>query len=147
MAKKLARYVTVAGVTYGPKDDVPDDVLAQIKNPKAFVPAGEEPQGPDYSDKDGGTTSGARLAGPVTVGGVTYGTKDYIPDEVAAQIKNPKAWEGGKLPTLAAKATDGDTDRTQAGDGEGSEPGVAAPEATDTKAAPRKSTSSTTKRS
>lgn len=34
--KKLARYVTVAGSTYGPDDDLPKDVADQIDNPKAF---------------------------------------------------------------------------------------------------------------
>jgi hypothetical protein len=143
MTQKLARFVTVGGKTYGPKDDVPADVLAQIKNPKAFVPQGEAPKGEDYSDKDGGTTGGARLAGPVTVGGKTYGPKDFIPDEVAARIKNPKAWEGGKAPTAKPAAADGD----KAGDGEGSDPSfVAATDGSDLKA-PRKSTSSTPKRS
>lgn len=147
MGKKLARYVTVAGVTYGPKDDVPDDVLAQIKNPKAFVPAGETPEGPDYSDKDGGTSGGAKLAGPVTVGGVTYSPKDFVPDEVAARIKNPKAWEGGKPPKAqAASAPTADADGDQAGDGNRSGTDASAPDAADLKA-PRKSTGSTTKRS
>jgi len=142
MAQKLARYVTVGGKTYGPKDDVPADVLDQIKNPKAFVPAGETPEGEDYSGKEGGTASGVKLAGPVTVGGKTYGTQDFIPDEVAAKIKNPKAWEGGKAPAATSAAADGD----KAGDGEGTDTGVAAPDSTDLKT-PRKSTSSTPKRS
>jgi hypothetical protein len=145
MAQKLARFVTVGGKTYGPKDDVPDDVLAQIKNPKAFVPVGEAPETEDYSGKEGGTASGAKLAGPVTVGGKTYGTKDFIPDEVAAKIKNPKAWEGGKVPAATAASADtADADGDKAGDG--SDTGVAAPDSADLKA-PRKSTSSTTKRS
>lgn len=142
MAQELARNVTIGGKTYGPKDDVPPDVLDRIKNPKAFVPQGEAPEGEDYSGKEGGTAGGARLAGPVTVGGRTYGPKDFIPADVAEKIKNPKAWEGGKLPTGADKAAD--PEGGKAGDGEGSDPGPT-PAGTDTKA-PRKSTSSTPKR-
>lgn len=37
--KKLARYVTVAGTTYGPGDTLPKDVADAVTNPKAF----EEP--------------------------------------------------------------------------------------------------------
>jgi hypothetical protein len=134
--KKLARNVTVAGKTYGPKDDVPPDVLAQIKNPKAFVPQGETAPGDDYSDRDGGTAGGAKLAGPVTVGGTTYGVNDFIPDDVARQIRNPKAWEGGKLP---ARAEDRTPEPETAGAG-GTDPGV------DPKA-PRKSAPPAAKRS
>lgn len=148
MAQKLARYVTVAGKTYGPKDDVPADVLAQIKNPKAFVPAGQAPETKDYSDRDGGTASGAQLAGPVTVGGKTYGPKDFIPDDVARQIKNPKAWKGGKAPQLGtAEADTRSVGGDQAGDGEGTDgSAVNSADNADTKT-PRKSTSSTPKRS
>lgn len=41
--KKLARYVTVAGTTYGPDDDVPSDVAKQIDNPKAFEERDDAP--------------------------------------------------------------------------------------------------------
>jgi hypothetical protein len=140
--KKLARNVTVGGKTYGPDDDVPAEVLAQIKNPKAYIADDAGPVEDPNADRDGGTSSGAKLSGPVTVGGRTYGPNDYVPDDVAAQIKNPKAWKDGKAPTATATDASGD----KAGDGEGSEPGVAAPDTTDPKA-PRKSTSSTPKRS
>lgn len=145
MAQKLARYVTVGGKTYGPKDDVPADVLARIKNPKAFVPQGDTPDGEDYSGKEGGTASGAKLAKPVTVGGRTYGVNDYLPDEVARQIKNPKAWEGGKAPTLGSAQAD-PASGDQAGDGDRSDTGASALDGADSKT-PRKSTSSTPKRS
>lgn len=34
--KKLARYVTVDGRTYGPDDDMSAEVAKKIENPKAF---------------------------------------------------------------------------------------------------------------
>lgn len=34
---KLQRHVIVEGVQYAPGQDVPDEVLAKITNPKAFV--------------------------------------------------------------------------------------------------------------
>lgn len=104
----LARHVTVAGVTYGPGDDVPANIAEQITNPKAWRAADEAP-GPDPNEgKGGGTDSGHRLATTVTVGGKSYSPADYLPDDVAAQIGNPRAWEGGKLPSDASPAEDGD---------------------------------------
>ncbi len=141
--KKLARNVTVGTKTYGPDDDVPAEILDQIKNPKAFI-ADSEPVEDPYADRDGGTDSGAKLAGPVTVGGRTYGPNDYVPDDVARQIKNPKAWKGGKVPTVAAKATTSGEQPPSTGNGDNPPEGGAGegPPAT-----PKKSTSSTTKRS
>lgn len=109
--RKLARHVTVAGVTYGPGDDVPADIAEQIRNPKAWLPLDDDTPGEDDSDagKDAGTAAGDRLATAVTVGGRTYGPNDHIPDEVAAQIRNPKAWAAGRLPGAGkAKADDAD---------------------------------------
>jgi hypothetical protein len=110
--KKLARNVTVGTVTYGPKDDVPPEVMEKITNPKAWVPDNDETPTDEAENRDAGTSSGAKLAGTVTVGARSYGPNDHIPDDVAAQIKNPKAWAGGKAPTRAAKAAEprgGDT--------------------------------------
>lgn len=115
--KKLARNVTVAGVTYGPGDDVPAEVLKQITNPKAYIALDDE-DGAGDEDEDGreaGTKSGHKLATSVTVGGRTYGPKDSIPDDVAERITNPKAWEGGKLPARASKATESGPETPAAG--------------------------------
>lgn len=99
--RKLAASVHVAGVWYRPGDDVPEDVATQITNPKAWATAAGENDGGDAAASaptEAGTASGARLAGRVNVAGRWYGPYDPIPDDVAAQITNPKAWEGGKLP-------------------------------------------------
>lgn len=99
--KKLGRYVTVGSDTYGPGDELPAGVADQIRNSKAWEPrdtaAAEEQAAP--TGVAGGTASGARLATSVTVGGVTYHPDDPLSDEVAGQISNPKAWEGGKVPS------------------------------------------------
>lgn len=102
-ARKLARHITIDGTTYGPGDDVPAEVAERIRNPKAWVAVDTEPEPPKGTGK-GGTTGGARLAGSVTVDGVTYTPDDHLTDEVAERIRNPKAWEGGRLPG-AKKAT------------------------------------------
>jgi hypothetical protein len=105
--KKLGRHVTVAGTTSGPGDDVPADVREKITNPKAWLPADAAENVDEHEGKEGGTAGGHKLAASVTVGGRTYTPTDFLPDDVAAQIRNPKAWAGGKLPTQkAAKAAD-----------------------------------------
>lgn len=40
-ARKLASFVHVDGVAYGPDDDVPVDVAKQITNPSAWAPEAE----------------------------------------------------------------------------------------------------------
>ena len=92
--QELKRRVTVAGATYGPGDDVPADVAEKITNPKAWVPVDEDDTTNGDANPDAGTTSGHRLATTVTIGGRSYGPDDHIPDDVADQIRNPKAWEG-----------------------------------------------------
>ena len=47
--RKLAGYVHVDGVAYGPDDTVPTDVAKQITNEAAWEPA---PRASDKSDKD-----------------------------------------------------------------------------------------------
>lgn len=106
--KKLARHVTVAGTTYGPGDDVPADVAEKITNPKAWVSLEEDAPTDDSADRDAGTASGHRLATAVTVGGRTYGPDDFVPGDVARQITNPKAWQGGRLPPGQPTAPTGD---------------------------------------
>lgn len=95
--KRLARNVTVGSATYGPDDDVPDDVLEKITNPAAFIPLDAKPETPPRGPA--GTKDGHRLASNVSVGGAMYGPDDVLTDDVAAQITNPKAWVGGKAPT------------------------------------------------
>lgn len=108
--KKLARYVTVGSVTYGPDDDVPAEVVEQIRNEKAWVSEEDAAEAEEKraAKRKAGTKSGHRLATTVTVGGASYGPDDEISDEVAAQITNPKAWEGGKLSTAAKAETEGE---------------------------------------
>lgn len=101
--KAPARPVTVAGVTYRPGDPIPDDVLAKITNPKAWTPLEDGGETPAPAGP-AGTSSGHRLAGTVTIAGKSYGPHDFIPDDVAAKIRNPKAWESGTLPVLAPAA-------------------------------------------
>lgn len=104
--KKLARHVTVAGATYGPGDNVPADIAKQIRNPKAWIPLDEDSaQDEPDANRNAGTRSGRRLATAVTVGARTYGPNDFVPDDVAEQIKNPKAWEGGSAPAATAVET------------------------------------------
>lgn len=131
--RKLARHVTVGSVTYGPGDDVPADVAAKITNPKAWVSVDDEAPAEDTGGGRPGTTGGARLAGTVTVGSRAYGPQDFIPDDVAAQIRNPKAWEGGKVPggahTAAPAGPDPDPDPVPDGgdDPDGDEPSPKGP--------------------
>lgn len=108
--RKLARYVTVAGKTYGPGDDVPAEIAEQIRNPKAWVPTDEDVADP-YEGKTGGTASGHKLAGTVTVAGKSYGPRDFVPDEVAAQIRNPKAWADGKVPPASKPTAEPEPER------------------------------------
>lgn len=126
--KKLARHVTVAGKTYGPGDDVPAEIAEQIRNPKAWLPTDEDVVDP-YEGKTGGTTSGHKLAGTVTVAGKSYGPRDFVPDDVAAQIRNPKAWAGGKVPAASKPEPEREPER-------GVEAGTGAAEG----AAPKKAT-------
>lgn len=103
--KKLGRATTVAGKTYLPGDELPDDVAEKITNPKAWIPDDEPTEADADPDRPAGTASGHRLAKTVTVGGRSYGPEDPLPDDVAERITNPKAWEGGELPNLTAKKT------------------------------------------
>lgn len=110
--KKLARAVNVDGEWYQPGgDDLPPEVAEKITNPKAWmtdqdIQAAEVNE--DGTERKAGTASGAKLRATVYVAGRAYGPDDHVPDDVAAQIKNPKAWEGDQLPGQA-KAKD---DRT-----------------------------------
>lgn len=115
--KKLARHVTVGTKTYGPDDDVPADVMEQITNPKAWQPLDDDDRDDEETfsaaRRKAGTSSGHRLATTVTVGTRSYGPDDHVPDDVAAQIRNPKAWEGGELPgTSKASASEGEGDQS-----------------------------------
>lgn len=52
----------------------------------------------------------AKLIGNVYVGGEwygpDYGNADAVPDDVAAEITNPGAWEGGEVPESGPKPLD-----------------------------------------
>ncbi len=116
--RRLAGPVTVGSRTYRPGDDLPADVVEQIRNPKAWAVDEAEAAAEAERKKAGGTTSGHRLASYVTVGGRTYSPDDPLPDDVAAQIRNPKAWEGGKLPTLTDGAAGKDAETAPGADTE-----------------------------
>jgi len=106
--KKLARHITVEGRTYGPDDEVPADVAEKIRNPKAWVEVDAAEQEP--AKGPAGTTDGRKLATAVSVGGRTYGPDDFVPDDVAAQIRNPKAWaEAAKAEPEPDDGADTDT--------------------------------------
>ena len=109
--RKLAKRVFVDGQWWGP-GPVPDEVAEKIRNPKVWASDDESAGGGEPTDGDGarekaGTRSGARLARTVHVDGRPYGPGDQIPDEVAARIRNPRAWEGGVLPPEATGAPGG----------------------------------------
>ena len=107
---------------------MPADVAEKITNPKAWVPVDEDDTTNGDANPDAGTTSGHRLATTVTIGGRSYGPDDHIPDDVADQIRNPKAWEGGQIPT-AKRSAEGDEPKGGP-EGDGSEPeGDAEPKA------------------
>jgi hypothetical protein len=111
--RKLAGAVYIGGKWYQVGDEVPDDVAAQITNPKLWADAADEGgQAGSTARLEPGTASGARLVGRVNVGGKWYGPYDPIPDDVAAQITNPKVWDGGTLPTLQESAPSGEREVT-----------------------------------
>lgn len=112
--RRLAGPVTVGSRTYRPGDDLPPEVVEQIRNPKAWAVDDDEAAAEAAKPKVGGTASGHRLASYVTVRGRTYSPDEPLPDDVAAEIRNPKAWAGGKVPDLSAK-TDADAEAAGAG--------------------------------
>ncbi len=104
--RRLARPVSVAGKWYTPEDDIPADIAAKIKNPKAWATDVTPDDGGNTDDAErrpAGAPTGARLAMRVSVAGKWYTPEDDIPADIAAKIKNPKAWEGGVLPHLGGK--------------------------------------------
>lgn len=52
--RKLATYVYINGASYGPDDEVPEEVAAQITNPKAWV---DEPESKGSDSKSGSAKS------------------------------------------------------------------------------------------
>ncbi len=99
----LARRVSVGGQWYGP-GPVPDDIAAKITNPKAWMADSEATdEVAEVFDRVSGTSSGAQLARRVNVDGRWYGPDSEVPDNVAAKIRNPKAWADGVLPSLHDK--------------------------------------------
>jgi hypothetical protein len=105
-SRRLASYVEVDGVWYGPDDNVPDEVADKITNEGAW--ASDEQVAVDEQHEEqqrrSGTSTGARLASYVEVNGRMYGPNDPVPDHVAAQITNASAWAGGELPAPAQAA-------------------------------------------
>lgn len=100
--RKLATSVNIDGTWYRAGDTLPEDVAAKVRNPKVF--ALEDGEEADQPRTEPGTPTGARLASRVQVDGKWYGPNDAVPDDVAARITNPRAWEGGKAPSAAASA-------------------------------------------
>ncbi len=138
--RRLAGPVTVGGRTYRPDDDLTDDVIAQIRNPKAWAVDPEEAAAEAARPKVGGTASGARLATRVTVNGRTYTPDDELPDDVAVQIRNPKVWEGGKVPDLSTPSAGQESKAPSPTEGVGAEatPGPDGDTDGDSGAKPRK---------
>lgn len=96
--RKLAKAMHVGGRWYKAGETVPDDVAEQIRNPAAFAADdGSDATGEDQRVEPG-TDGGARLVTRVQVGGRWYGPDTPVPDDVAKQITNPRAWAGGKVP-------------------------------------------------
>lgn len=99
----LARRVSVGGKWYGP-GPVPEDIAAKITNPKAWMAEHEATEEvAEVFDRVPGTSSGARLARRVNVDGRWFGPGSEIPDDIAAKIRNPKAWVDGVMPDLYDK--------------------------------------------
>ncbi|MGC4886694.1 hypothetical protein [Micromonospora sp. DT227] len=122
-SRRLAAYVHVDGKRYGPEDDVPPEVAEKITNPKVWAD-GDEPSA-HTSARPRRSSSGPRLASYVHVGGRRFGPEDEVPADVAALITNPKAWEGGTLPTHVEGGT---TARTSEAPAPGNPPSQAARE-------------------
>ncbi len=101
--RKLASAVHIDGKWYRAGDTLTEDVAAKVRNPKVF--AADDDQADGTTPTEPGTPTGARLAARVQVGGKWYGPDDAVPDDVAAQIRNPKAWADGKVPDGAAEVT------------------------------------------
>lgn len=123
MPKTIAQRVFAGGQWWEVGDEPPEAVAATIRNPRVWST--------DEDDTDTDTApaarrDGPRLAGRVAVGGQWYGPDDDVPDDVARRITNPKAWEGGELPTFAAE-----TDRSAAASGTASGDGPTGPDAGD----------------
>lgn len=94
-------HVTVGGVTYGPADLIPADVAAGISNPAVWgqVEQAQDAAGPPPGASRAPRGGGRRLAGHVTIAGVTYGPDDEVPEQVALLVTNPGAWaDGGEDP-------------------------------------------------
>lgn len=119
--RELAYAVAVDGNWYRPGDDIPPDVAAKIRNPKAWKTDAdtETDRAAQERRAQAGTDSGHRLASTVHVDGNAYGPNDYIPADIASKIRNPKAWEGGKLPDTDTDTATAPAQGDGGGDGDG----------------------------
>ncbi|MEU1761300.1 hypothetical protein [Micromonospora sp. NPDC005652] len=110
---KLAKRVFAGGQWWGVGDEPPKEVAETILNPANWATDEDE-------NDDTATTparrrpDGPRLAGRVYAGGQWYGPDDEVPADVARRIDNPKAWEGGKMPTFDDGEADGDDEPAEA---------------------------------
>lgn len=101
MAKKLAQRVFAGGQWWEAGDEPPEAVARTIRNPRLWSTDGDDAEQEPAPRRRAGT--GPRLAARVQVDGTWYGPdSEDILDEVVARIRNPKAWEGGVLPTTTA---------------------------------------------
>jgi hypothetical protein len=127
MGKQLKTAVEVDGRWYKagdrPGEEITDEDVEKIRNPKVWeYTDGTEP------DRNPAKPVGAQLVKRVDVDGVWYGPGDEIPADVAAKIRNPKVWEGGKVPETATTenvaardepATTASGEQDRGGDAEG----------------------------
>lgn len=102
MPKQLAKPVYAGGQWWDAGAEPPQEVAETIRNPKAWAFGVEADDVEQASGPARHSGDGPRLAGPVNVGGVWYGPDDEVPAEVAARIRNPKAWVDGVMPDTSA---------------------------------------------
>jgi hypothetical protein len=117
--RRLATNVEVDGTWYGPGDEIPDEIAAKIRNPKVWAVDDVEQRRSQVEDGPAGASGGTRLTANVEVDGRWYGPGDHIPDDVAAKIRNPKVWEGGRLPAATSSAPAGGNLAGASGNGAG----------------------------
>lgn len=107
---KLARRVFAGGQWWEAGSEPPAAVAATIRNPRNWA-TDEDDDTTDATDTAAAARrgDGPRLARRIYASGQWYGPDDEVPAEVARAITNPKAWEGGQLPTFADMADGADT--------------------------------------
>lgn len=115
MPKQLVKPVYAGGQWWAAGAEPPQEVADTIRNPKAWS-TGEDAGAEQASGPARHTGDGPRLAGPVNIGGVWYGPDDEVPADVAARIRNPKAWADGVMPSADKGERSGSAESTAGAD-------------------------------